>query len=164
MGLGIKKDVEEAMPGSLSPRQVKRVVRISENNDERANRVLDRMKKRKGIEGDMEIVKGVGIKRQFTKEEQEKSSGTGGLKQTAPLASGSSGFKQVDLKSEPKPLASASSGFKQVDLKAGPEKMESVKAKTYDLSQKQIDRVANIKNYARSQRVLDRMKKRSIED
>lgn len=151
---------------NLSSSQVKRVVSISERDSDRANRVLDRMKKRKGIEGATEIVKGVGIKRQFTPKEQEISSGTGGLKGATPLASGSSEFKQVDLKSESKPLASGSSGFKQVDLKSNPAPLSSgsskfkyVELKKPQLSQEEMDKVSNIKNPNRAKRVLDRMKK-----
>ena len=132
---------------NLSSSQVKRVVSISERDSDRANRVLDRMKKRKGIEGATEIVKGVGIKRQFTPKEQEISSGTGGLKGATPLASGSSGFKQVDLKSNPATLSSGSSKFKYVELKKP------------QLSQEEIDKVSNIKNPNRAKRVLSRMKK-----
>ena len=76
--------------------------------------------------------------------------------------SGSSEFKKVELKSDSKPI-SASSEFKHVELKSTPE------AKVQKpLSKGQIDRVVKISerngNDERAIRVLNRMKKRNIED
>jgi hypothetical protein len=147
MGFGIKKTVEETEPGKLSQHQVKRVVRISAQDGERANRVLDRMKKRKGITSETSI-EGGGIRTKFTPEQQQKSMGTGGLRAGArPLATGTSEFKQVDLKSESKPLATGSSGFKYVELKKP------------ELSKEDIEKVGNIRNPNRAKRVLENMKK-----
>jgi hypothetical protein len=149
--------MEESM-NNLSGRQVKRVIRISENNSDRAYKVLDRMKKRKGITGATEIVVD-GIKRQYTPQEQEKSSGTGGLKeQVKPIASATSASKYVELS---KPV-SGSSGFKQVELTSTPKKIESKTQGT--LTQDQVTRLANMKNTKRAYKVMDRMKKRNLED
>ena len=57
---------------NISGKQIERVVRIADRNPDRAYRVLDRMKKRKDLEGDTKIVKGSGIKYKFTKEEQDR--------------------------------------------------------------------------------------------
>jgi hypothetical protein len=107
--------------GNFSSNQVGRIVRIADRNPDRAYRVLDRMKKRKDIEGDTKIIKGSGIKYSLTKEEQDRTMAVGGLRQPKPLAEGSSQFKKVDLKSEAKPVT-GSSRFKYVDLKSGPKK------------------------------------------
>jgi hypothetical protein len=47
----------EGQPKSFSGHQVKRILRIAENNPDRANKVLDRMKERKGLAGDTKITK-----------------------------------------------------------------------------------------------------------
>ena len=112
------QDPKDKKPiGNFSAGQVGRVVRIADRNPDRAYRVLDRMKKRKDIQGDTKIIKGSGIKYSLTKEEQDRTMAVGGLKQSKPLAEASSQFKNVDLKSGAKPI-SGSSQFKKVDLKS----------------------------------------------
>lgn len=115
-------DSKKPTINTFSGNQVKRLVRIADRNPERANRVLDRMKKRKDIQGDAQIIKGSGIKYTLTKEEQDKTKAVGGLRQpNKPIAEGSSQFKQVDLKSDKKPI-SGSSAFKYVELKGNKNK------------------------------------------
>jgi len=111
------QDPKDKKPiGNFSAGQVERVVRIADRNPDRAYRVLDRMKKRKDIEGDTKIIKRSGIKYSLTKEEQDRTMAVGGLRESKPLISGSSQFKKVDLKSDKKPI-SGSSKFKYVELK-----------------------------------------------
>jgi ribosomal protein L11 len=132
--------MEEPMK-NFSGRQVKRVIRISENNPDRANKVLDRMKKRKGINTITDAIEYGALKEQ--------------VKQ---VASGTSASKYVELS---KPV-SGSSGFKQVELTSTPKKIESKAQGT--LTQDQVTRIANMKNTKRAYRVMDRMKKRNLED
>lgn len=132
--------MEEPMK-NFSGRQVKRVIRISENNLDRANKVLDRMKKRKGINTITDAIEYGALKEQ--------------VKQ---VASGTSASKYVELS---KPV-SGSSGFKQVELTSTPKKIESKAQGT--LTQDQVTRIANMKNTKRAYRVMDRMKKRNLED
>jgi predicted ATP-grasp superfamily ATP-dependent carboligase len=142
--------MEEPMK-NFSGRQVKRVIRISENNLDRANKVLDRMKKRKGINTITDAIEYGALSKPV--------SGTGGLKeQVKQVASGTSASKYVELS---KPV-SGSSGFKQVELTSTPKKIESKAQGT--LTQDQVTRIANMKNTKRAYRVMDRMKKRNLED
>lgn len=129
------------VPKSFSGHQVKRILRISENNPDRANKVLDRMKERKGLAGDTKITK-YGIAYKYTPEETARTSVTVGMKEKPkPLASATTPFKHVSLKSdapmEPKesdkpmmkeqvkPLASGTSASKYVELHSDSKPMES---------------------------------------